>query len=137
MSVEQVTHVFDYTNHRGERGKRRISPRRLWFGETDWHTTRQWLLEAYDHDRQEARNFALTDIEHWETLPVDVPLGLYRHFKGEHYLVTGSALHSESGQMMVIYRELYGEFRQWVRPLQMFVANVETEDGPRPRFEFV
>lgn len=52
-----------YTNHRGERGVRRITPNHCRFGATEWHPEAQWLLEAYDHDRGERRSFALLDIE--------------------------------------------------------------------------
>ena len=59
--------------------------------------------------------------------------GLYRHYKGNDYEVVGVATHSETGEELVVYRALYGEFGLWVRPLAMFVESV---DG-RPRFERV
>jgi len=59
--VMQEPLVFEYTNWRGETSVRRVSPRRLWFGSTEWHPDRQWLLHAYDHDKQELRDFALAD----------------------------------------------------------------------------
>ena len=59
--------------------------------------------------------------------------GLYRHYKGKDYEVVGVATHSETGESLVVYRALYGEFGLWVRPLEMFE---ELVDG-RPRFERV
>ena len=59
--------------------------------------------------------------------------GLYRHYKGNDYEVVGVATHSETGESLVVYRALYGEFGLWVRPLEMFE---ELVDG-RPRFERV
>ena len=59
--------------------------------------------------------------------------GLYRHYKGNDYEVVGVATHSETGESLVVYRALYGEFGLWVRPLEMFD---ELVDG-RPRFERV
>ena len=59
--------------------------------------------------------------------------GLYRHYKGNDYEVVGIATHSETGESLVVYRALYGEFGLWVRPLEMFE---ELVDG-RPRFERV
>lgn len=55
--------VIDYTNHRGERALRRVVPQRIWFGSTPWHPEKQWLMEAFDLDRQAQRDFALTDIQ--------------------------------------------------------------------------
>lgn len=51
--------VLEYTNHRGERGHRRVIPQRVWFGSTTWHPDEQWLLEAYDVDRGAQRDFAM------------------------------------------------------------------------------
>lgn len=47
---------------------------------------------------------------------------VYRHFKGDYYLVEGLAHDSESGVPCVIYRKLYGDGGLWVRPLEMFIA---------------
>lgn len=45
---------------------------------------------------------------------------VYRHFKGDYYLVEALAKNSESGEPCVIYRKLYGDGGLWVRPLAMF-----------------
>lgn len=47
---------------------------------------------------------------------------VYRHFKGDYYLVEGLAHDSESGVPCVIYRKLYGDGGLWVRPLEMFLT---------------
>ena len=47
---------------------------------------------------------------------------VYRHFKGDYYLVEGLAHDSESGVPCVIYRKLYGDGGLWVRPLEMFLS---------------
>ena len=49
---------------------------------------------------------------------------VYRHFKGDYYLVEGLAHDSETGEPMVIYRKLYGDGGLWVRPLAMFQSRV-------------
>jgi len=49
-----------------------------------------------------------------------VKSGLYRHYKGKYYEVIGVAKHSETGELLVVYRPLYGEQGLWVRPLEMF-----------------
>ncbi len=57
--------VIDYTNYRGERSTRRIVPRRIWFGDNDYHKSAQWILRAYDLDKQADRDFALKDVHSW------------------------------------------------------------------------
>ncbi|TIN05581.1 MAG: hypothetical protein E5Y14_32810 [Mesorhizobium sp.] len=53
---------FAYTNHRGESGRRRVVPIRVWFGSTNWHPTQQWFLRALDLDKDEERDFAFADV---------------------------------------------------------------------------
>lgn len=55
-----------YKNHRNETAMRTILPQRIWFGATAWHTEPQWLLDALDLDKGEARSFALADVKAWE-----------------------------------------------------------------------
>lgn len=55
-----------YTNHQNVTSIRNVLPRRLWFGVTEWHTEEQWLLEVYDLDKKQTRNFALRDIQKWK-----------------------------------------------------------------------
>ncbi|WP_019170724.1 WYL domain-containing protein [Pseudaminobacter salicylatoxidans] len=50
-----------YTNWRGETAERTITPLRVFFGSTEWHPEPQWLLRAFDHDKQAERDFALKD----------------------------------------------------------------------------
>ena len=67
--------------------------------------------------------------------------GVYRHFKGNLYLVVDIAFDSETKEEMVIYRALYGEKALWVRPLKMFLSEVDKEKYPEVtqeyRFELV
>ena len=56
--------------------------------------------------------------------------GVYRHFKGIFYYVEGVARHSETGEEYVIYRQLYGERTLWVRPLSMFLSEVDRDKYP-------
>lgn len=55
---------------------------------------------------------------------------IYRHFKGDYYLVEDIATDSETGAAMVIYRKLYGDGSLWVRPLSMFLEEVDHEKYP-------
>lgn len=68
-----------------------------------------------------------------------IPRGTYRHYKDRLYQVFGTAVHSETEEILVLYAPLYAQAapRLWVRPLDMFIGTVETADGPRARFERV
>ena len=55
---------------------------------------------------------------------------IYRHFKGKYYLVEDVALHSETREEYVVYRQLYGENRLWIRPKDMFLSEVDREKYP-------
>ncbi|HEY9254515.1 MAG TPA: DUF1653 domain-containing protein [Stenotrophomonas sp.] len=66
-----------------------------------------------------------------------LPAGRYRHFKGGLYEVTGVARSSETLAPMVVYRALYGEGGLWVRPLAMFVEEIDVDGKRQPRFEFI
>ena len=61
----------------------------------------------------------------------------YRHFKGNEYLVLYLAKHSETLEDLVVYQALYGERGIWVRPLTMFLEQVEVEGKLVNRFEEV
>jgi hypothetical protein len=63
--------------------------------------------------------------------------GIYQHYKGRRYEVIDIARHSETEEQLVVYRTLYGNYDLWVRPLDMFVEQVEVDGRKVPRFEFV
>ena len=56
--------------------------------------------------------------------------GVYRHFKGNMYIVEDVAYHSETKEKMVIYRALYGDGRLWCRPYDMFLEEVDHKKYP-------
>jgi predicted DNA-binding transcriptional regulator YafY len=56
-----------YTNWKGETSERDIKPIELWFGATEYHPEEQWLLRALDIEKNDERNFAMKDIQKWET----------------------------------------------------------------------
>jgi len=69
-----------------------------------------------------------------------VPCGVYRHYKGQHYLVIGVAKHSETEEDFVVYVRLYarGGCPLWIRPLEHFTGKVKTPVGRwRKRFSYV
>jgi hypothetical protein len=63
--------------------------------------------------------------------------GSYRHYKGNDYKVIGVAKHSETGEDLVVYRPLYGESGLWVRPLSMFIEQVDVDGTSVPRFSLL
>jgi hypothetical protein len=64
-------------------------------------------------------------------------LGKYRHYKGKEYEVIGVAKHSETLEELVVYRALYGSEQIWVRPLEMFIEEVEVNGKKIPRFCYI
>lgn len=55
---------------------------------------------------------------------------IYKHFKGDYYLVEDVAKHSETGEDYVVYRKLYGDGGLWIRPSAMFLEEVDREKYP-------
>ena len=66
-----------------------------------------------------------------------VPQAIYRHYKGSLYQVLHTAQHSETEELLVVYRCLYGEYGVWVRPLVMFSETVTVDGKQLPRFELI
>jgi len=60
--------------------------------------------------------------------------GRYRHYKGGEYQVIGTARHSETDELLVVYRCLYDNDSLWVRPLAMFAETVTVDGQKTPRF---
>ncbi len=60
--------------------------------------------------------------------------GIYKHYKGDLYLVIDIAYDSETLEEMVVYRELHSDNKLWVRPLKMFLEEVN-KNGQKYRFE--
>ena len=63
--------------------------------------------------------------------------GRYRHFKGNMYMVIGTAKHTETLEEVVVYRALYGEHGLWVRPVSMFEEEIERDGYKGPRFTYI
>jgi len=67
----------------------------------------------------------------------EIKLGKYKHFKGNEYEVLGVAKNSETMEELVVYRALYGNYDLWVRPLKMFLEEVEVEGKKIFRFRYL
>jgi hypothetical protein len=68
---------------------------------------------------------------------MDIVPGRYRHYKGKEYTVIGVALHSETQEELVVYRQEYGAYGLWVRPKAMFLEMVEVSGERVPRFRYM
>ena len=64
-------------------------------------------------------------------------LGRYRHYKGGEYELVGVVRHSETLEVMALYRPLYNASGLWVRPYAMFFEEIEHQGRRQPRFAFI
>ena len=66
----------------------------------------------------------------------EITPGVYRHFKGNKYLVHFIAEHTETGEMYVVYQALYDDCKMYIRPYDMFTSLVDTEKYPNADQEY-
>ena len=64
----------------------------------------------------------------------DIKLGVYKHYKGNYYLVENIALNTETDEQMVIYKALYGNGEVFARPINSFNQKLEGKSQEH-RFE--
>ena len=63
--------------------------------------------------------------------------GVYEHYKGNQYKVIDTARHSETDELLVLYRPMYGDESLWVRPFAMFFEKVTVNGILVPRFKYI
>ena len=62
--------------------------------------------------------------------------GIYKHFKGNYYLVEDIGKSSETEEPLVIYRALYGNNELWIRPLKSFLSEVDHQKYPNVKQKY-
>lgn len=62
--------------------------------------------------------------------------GVYKHFKNNYYILEDVAENSETGEMYAVYRQLYGDNKLYIRPLDMFLSKVDKEKYPNVKQEY-
>ena len=63
-----------------------------------------------------------------------LPPGTYQHYKGGTYQLLGTARHSETDELLAVYRCQDDNDSLWVRPLAMFMETVSVNGREEPRF---
>ncbi len=62
--------------------------------------------------------------------------GIYKHFKGDYYIVEDVAIHSETKEKYIVYRGLYGDGKLYIRPYDMFLSKVDKVKYPNVEQEY-
>jgi len=62
--------------------------------------------------------------------------GIYKHFKGDYYLVEDIVIHSETKEQYVLYRALYNDCKRYIRPYEMFLSKVDSIKYPNVKQQY-
>ena len=62
--------------------------------------------------------------------------GVYKHFKNNYYILEDVAENSETGENYAVYRQLYGDNKLYIRPLDMFLSKVDKQKYPNVKQEY-
>ena len=62
--------------------------------------------------------------------------GVYKHFKGDSYIIADVATHTETREKYVVYRALYGDNELYIRPYNMFMSEVDHNKYPEVKQKY-
>ena len=62
--------------------------------------------------------------------------GVYKHFKNNYYILEDVATYSETGEKYAVYRQLYGNGELYIRPLDMFLSEVDKNKYPNVKQKY-
>lgn len=66
---------------------------------------------------------------------------LVKHFKGKIYMIMDFVEHTETEEELVIYKAMYGDYKKYARPIDMFISKVDKNKYPdckqEYRFQFI
>lgn len=92
------------------------------------------MVEARKKEENNSRENVISNSREQENM---LKSGIYKHYSGKEYQFIGIAKHSETLEELVVYKSLYGDGQLWVRPLKMFVEDVEINGQKVSRFQHV
>lgn len=64
MNENRIVTIL-YTNYKGKTALRRVIPKSIMYSHNEWHTKDQWLMLAFDVEKNAERTFALKDVKAW------------------------------------------------------------------------
>lgn len=70
-------------------------------------------------------------------MSIAIAPGVYRHYKGTHYRVIGTGLHTETEEPLVLYYQCDDPGKMWARPAAMFAETVLIDGQAQPRFTLI
>lgn len=92
---------------------------------------------ANEETPAETENCCENSSDNAENTAREIKPGIYLHFKGGEYEVINFATHSETGEKLVIYRNLHNTSEVWARPVEMFAEKVDVDGKETDRFTFI
>lgn len=92
---------------------------------------------ANEETPAETENCCESNSDNAENTAKEIKPGIYLHFKGGEYEVINFATHSETGEKLVIYRNLHNTSEVWARPVEMFAEKVNVDGKETDRFTFI
>lgn len=62
ITQSEAAYKVLYTNHKGDTRWRLVTPKRYFFGVSEYHEKEQWFMLTHDHEKDTERTYALADV---------------------------------------------------------------------------